>query len=137
MRKQRAEFEQYFADYRMYLRDEIHRFCDCLAVYRQIEERKADQVDVLNLAPAFFRMVQDSLFTTIVFWADKLFDERGERGLFNFLTFIEYNRQWLTTLELQRRRAYPDGHWMLQGRAPITAESIEQDRQKIRSLPRP
>lgn len=67
-------------------------------------------------------------------WADKLFDERGERGLFGFLTFIERNRKWLSIGELQRRRCYPDDHWMLQGRIPITYESIEADRAKIRSL---
>lgn len=67
-------------------------------------------------------------------WADKLFDERGERGLFNFLTVVEYNRDWLTTDELKRRRGYPDGHWMLKDRIPITSESIEADRLQIRSL---
>ncbi|MGZ8227459.1 MAG: AbiU2 domain-containing protein [Methylococcaceae bacterium] len=59
----------------------------------------------------------------------------GERGLFNFLTFIEHNRKWLATAELQRRRSYPDDHWMLKGRIPITMDSIEQDREKIRHLP--
>lgn len=131
---QRDEFEQHFADYRKYLRDEIQRFRDSVAVYRQIQERKADHLEAINLAPAFFGVVEGALFTTIVLWADKLFDEKGERGLFNFLTFVEYNRKWLSTQELQRRRNYPDEHWMLQGRTPITAESIEQDREKIRSL---
>lgn len=130
----REEFELHFADYRKYLRDEIHRFRDSVAVYRQIQERKTDNLATINLAPAFFGVVEGALFTTIVLWADKLFDEKGERGLFNFLTFVEYNRKWLSTQELKRRRNYPDEHWMLQGRAPITAESIEQDREKIRSL---
>lgn len=72
--------------------------------------------------------------STIVLWADKLFDEKGERGLFNFLSFIEYNRRWMSIEELKRRRNYPDDHWMLKDRVPITAESIEADRTKIRSL---
>lgn len=134
MKMDREAFEKHFTDYRKYLRDEIHRFRDSVAVYRQIEERKVDQLEIINLAPAFFGVVQSALFTTIVLWADKLFDEKGERGFFNFLTFIEYNRKWLTTAELQRRRSYPDDHWMLKDRIPITLESINEDRQKIRNL---
>lgn len=134
MKMKREDFERKFIDYRKYLSDEIHRFRDAASVYRQINERTNDYLDEINLAPAFFRVVEDALFTTIVLWADKLFDEKGERGLFNFLNFVDYNRQWLTTPELQRRRGYPDGHWMLQGRVPITADSIEADREKIRHL---
>lgn len=134
MQMQRDEFEDHFRKYRKYLSAEIHRFYDSASVYRQISERTNDHLRELNLAPAFFHTVEDSLFTTIVLWADKLFNEKGERGLFNFLTFIEYNRQWMNTAELQRRRSYPDDHWMLKGRVPITPKSIEEDREKIRSL---
>jgi len=134
MKMQRDAFDEYFRQYRTHLRSEIHRFCDCASVYRQISERTKDYLPELNLAPAFFSTAEDALFTMIVLWADKLFDEKGERGLFSFLTFIEYNRKWMTPEELQRRRSYPDDHWMLQNRIPITAESIEEDRRKIRSL---
>lgn len=130
----RDEFDKYFPEYRKYLREEIHRFRDHVAVYRHIQNQKDKRLDIVNLAPAFFGMVESALFTSIVLWADKLFDEKGECGLFNFLTFIEYNRKWLVTSELQRRRSYPDDHWMLKNRTPITLESIEEDRQKIRSL---
>lgn len=46
----REEFEQHFFDYRKYLREEIHRFRDCVAVYRQIQECKEDIV--CDLRPA-------------------------------------------------------------------------------------
>lgn len=131
---QREEFEQHFTDYRKYLRDEIHRFIDSVAVYRQIQECKLDRLDEINLAPAFFKVVEDALFTKIILWADKLFDEEGDRGFFNFLTFVEYNRKWLAVVELKRRRSYPDGHWMLEDRVPITFESIQADRALIREL---
>jgi hypothetical protein len=134
MKLERGEFERKFVDYRRFLANEIHRFRDSVSVYRQINERTADHLSELNLAPAFFHITEDALFTTIVLWGDKLLDEKGERGLFNFLTFVEYNRDWLVIGELQRRRSYPDDHWMLQGRIPITAESIEEDREKIRAL---
>ncbi|MBL8523442.1 MAG: hypothetical protein JNN20_07130 [Betaproteobacteria bacterium] len=134
MKLSREQFEKHFGDYREHLRSEVHRFRDSVDVYRQIQERKVDQLDVINIAPAFFGVVESSLFTTIVLWADKLFDEKGERGLFNFLSFIEYNREWLRIGELKRRRSYPDDHWMLKGRTPITLESINRDREKIREL---
>ena len=134
MQLQRDEFEDQFRKYRKYLSMEIHRFWDGASVYRQISERTQDHLAELNLAPAFFRTVEDSLFTTVVLWADKLFDEKGERGLFNFLTLIDYNRRWMDISELKRRRSYPDDHWMLNGRTPITAKTIEADREKIRSL---
>ncbi len=72
------EFEQHFSDYRKYLREEIHRFRDCVAVYRQIQELKLDMLEVINQAPAFFGVVEGALFTSIVLWGDKLFDEKGE-----------------------------------------------------------
>jgi HEPN superfamily AbiU2-like protein len=134
MKLQREECEQQFEKYRESLRLEIHPFRDSASVFRQISERTAHYLSEINLAPGFFHDVEDSLFTTIVLWADKLFNERGERGLFNFLTFVEYNCAWLTTDELKRRRGYPDGHWMLKDRIPIISRSIEADRLQIRSL---
>jgi len=134
MKLPRAEFEQTFDKYRDHLRREIHCFCDCAAVLRQINDHTHDHLAEINLAPGFFHTVEDALFTTVVLWADKLFDEHGERGFFNFLMFVEYNREWLTTEELKRRKGYPEGHWMLKDRTPITAGSIEADRNRIRSL---
>ena len=128
------EFEKHFIAYRKHLRDEVHCFIDSVSVYRQIQERKTDRLAELNLAPGFFRVVEDALFTKIVLWADKLFDEKGQRGFFNFLNFVENNRKWLAISELKRRREYPNDHWMLEGRKPITSYSIQADRDRIKSL---
>ena len=87
----------------------------------------------MNIAPAFFQVVTDALLSAIILWGDKLFDERGERGIFNFLTFIEHNRNILTIEQLKRRKNYPDGHWML-NRDPITLETIIEDRERIKGL---
>jgi hypothetical protein len=130
----RDAFEAHFREYREYLQREIGRFRDAASVLRQISERTHDYLSELNIAPAFFRTVEDALFTTVILWADKLFDEKGERGLFDFLMLIEYNRDWMTVAELQRRRKYPDGHWMLKDRVPITFDSIAEDRKRIRAL---
>lgn len=128
------EFEPLFVEYRDNLRKEIHCFRDSASVLRQIADHTHDHLREINLAPGFFNVVEAALFSTVVLWADKLFDERGQRGFFNFLSFVEYNRDWLNVTELQRRKGYPDGHWMLQNRIPITAASIAADRDKIRAL---
>lgn len=134
MKLARSEFERHFVEYRDNLRKEIHCFRDSVSVLRQITDHTHDHLREINLAPGFFHVVEASLFSTVVLWADKLFDEKGQRGFFNFLSFVEYNRDWLTVAELQRRKGYPDGHWMLQNRIPITAASIAADREKIHAL---
>jgi hypothetical protein len=130
-----VEFDEQFPMYREWLRQEIHRFRDAVDVYRCINERTKDHLAELNLAPGFFRTTESALFTLIVMWADKLLDEHAERGLFNFLTFVEYNRKWLSPKQLQRRRGYPDDHWMLEDRKSITLKQINADREAIRALP--
>lgn len=128
------EFERLFVEYRDNLRKEIHCFRDSASVLRQITDHTHDHLREINLAPGFFHVVEASLFSTVILWADKLFDEKGQRGFFNFLSFVEHNRDCLSVEELQRRKGYPDGHWMLQNRIPITAASIAADREKIRAL---
>lgn len=137
MKYPRDKFDSRFREYRDALQREVGRFRDAASVFRQINQRKNDFLRELNIAPAFFNIVEDALFTTIILWIDKLTDEKGQRGLFNFLAFIENNRDWMTVKELQRRRNYPDDHWMLRPEhrgPPITAKSIEVDKEKLRRL---
>jgi hypothetical protein len=63
-----------------------------------------------------------------------MFDEKSERGLTKFLIFCEYNRKIFKLEELQRRKNYPDDHWMLKDRKPITLETINDDRE-LEALP--
>ena len=88
----------------------------------------------MNLAPTFFQTVTDGLFSAIVLWVDKLFDEHADRGLHNFLTFVEYHRDMLSIEALKSRRSYPDGHWMLD-REKIDFKTVDEDRQRLRSFP--
>lgn len=129
------EFDAQFTLYRQWLREEIHRYRDAVAVLRCLHDRTMDHLAEINLAPGFFRTADSALFTLIVLWADKLLDEHADRGMFNFLTFVEYNRKSLSPKQLQRRRQYPDDHWMLEGRKPITLKQINGDRAKINDLP--
>lgn len=130
----KTEREAQFEEYRVYLQQEITRVASYARLYRRLYDRRTDRLAEMNLAPAFFSVVTDALFQAIVLWTDKLFDEKSERGLWNFLTFCENNRKILEVSELKRRNNYQDGHWML-NRKPITFQSIKEDKERIRNLP--
>lgn len=127
------EAEKQFAAYRHHLNSEATRLACYVALYRRLFERRNDRLQEMNLAPAFFSTVTDSLFSVIILWADKLFDEKGQRGIFDFLVFVESNLSMLAIEQLKRRREYPDGHWMLD-RDNITLETVKAERERIRSL---
>jgi len=129
----KSEAEEKFEQYREYLLSEAERLSDYIYVYKHVYERQKDRLEIMNISPAFFQTIIDSLFSVIVIWVDKLFCEKSERGLFNFLKFCEYNRKIFKISELKRRRNYPDGHWML-NREPITYQTIQEDKQKIRDV---
>lgn len=130
----KTEAEQKFEEYREYLHQEATRLASYIALYRRLHELRAERLDEMNIAPAFFQVVVDALFSVIVLWVHKMFDEKSERGLANFLIFCECNREIFELKELQRRKNYPDGHWMLNNRKPVTIETINEDRERIREL---
>jgi len=129
----KTEPEIMFEEYRKYVHEEGGRLACYVRLHRRLHERRADRIEEMNLAPAFFGTVIDSLFSVIVLWADKFFHERSERGLVDFLRFCECNISIFGIKELQRRRHYPNGHWMLD-REPITPQSIQKDRVQISKL---
>lgn len=125
--------EKYFEEYREYLKAEVVRLISYIKLYRRLHERKEDRLTEMNIAPAFFQVTLDSLFTSIILWIDNLLNRKSERGFWNFLAFIENNRKIFEISELQKRRDFPDGHWMLD-RDPLTFNTIEEDRRKIQNL---
>jgi AbiU2 len=124
----------HFEQYREYLHAELQRMVSYAAVYKRIEERKADRLKEMNIAPAFFGVAADALYSGIIIWVDKLLDENGDRGFFNLLSFVENNRDCFSIESLRQRQRYSDGHWMLD-RDEITFASIERDRERLRSAP--
>ena len=130
---QRTEVEVTFETYRHYLHREASVASSYFRLYRRLWERRSDHLDELNVAPAFFSIASDALYSATIIWVDKLLDERGERGMFNFLSFVENNRAMLSISELQCRKNYPDGHWMLK-REPITYDTVASDRTRLREL---
>lgn len=115
------------------MKEEVCLLASFIALYRRLHERRADRFAEMNIAPAFFQVVTVALSSSIILWADKLLNKHSERGILNFLTFIEHNRDIFAIEELKRRKNYPDGHWMLD-REPITFENIKEDRKRIQSL---
>ena len=128
------QIETKFEMYRENLRQESGKLADFIDVYRRLRERKKDFLEEINVAPCFFILVEESFFAAIVLWTDKLFDEKSERGFFNFLKLVEHNREIVSVAELQRRRSYPDDHWMLENRHDISFKDIKADRDRIRGL---
>jgi HEPN superfamily AbiU2-like protein len=127
--------EETFEAYRQHLHYEMVCLASYLRLYRHLYERRRDRLEEMNLAPAFFGVVLDALLTAIILGVDKLFDKKGKRGLWNFLTFCENNRKIFAIQELQRRKNYPEGHWMLKERRPVTFERIQEDKRRIEELP--
>lgn len=127
----KSEAEKHFEEYREFLVEELGRLASYVRLYRRLHERRANRLNEMNIAPAFFLTTIDALFSAIVLWVDKLFGERSERGLVNLLNFIEQHRDVFHIKELQRRKNYPNNHWMLKNRAPVTIESIQADRKRI------
>ncbi len=129
------ESERHFERYRKYLTNEAQRLTGYIAVYRTLQERKGDRLEEMNTAPAFFTTVIDALFSAIILWTDKMFDEKSERGLTNLLKFCEQHRRIFTVKELQRRRGYADDHWMICDRADVSYQAIQDHHQRIAGRP--
>ena len=102
-----------------------------IRVYRLLHERRVDRLDELNIAPGFFMTVANALFSAIVLWIDKLFSGDSQRGLHNFLNFVEHHRPMFSVEALKRRRGLPDEHWLLESAQDIQYETVEADRSAI------
>ena len=101
--------EEYFETYRDSLQRELVRLASYVRLFRRLHERKADRLREMNLAPAFFSITIDAVYSAIVLWVDKLFGSRSERGLVNFLNFIEQNRGIFDIKELSGTVITPMG----------------------------
>jgi|GEM_PF-1097728 len=130
----KTDAELKFEEYREYLRQEAIRLASYILLYRRLHELRSERLSEMIIAPAFFEVVIDALFSVIVIWVDKMFSEKSERGVWNFLTFCEHNRNILEIKELKHRRNYADGHRMLRNHEPITHQTIQDDKKRISKL---
>jgi hypothetical protein len=128
--EEKSADEKMFEQYRETLKGEAARLACFVRVYRLLQERRGDRLAELNIAPCFFQTVEDALFSAIVLWIDKLFAEGAERGLHNFLKFVENHQPLFSTEAFKRRRALRDGDWRLE-RAPVDFAMVAADRETI------
>lgn len=80
-----------FQKYRKFLIEEAQTLTIFINLYKHLYEKRQDRLDELNKAPAFFRTVNQSLLACIINWTSNLFGKKSQRGLINFLVFVENN----------------------------------------------
>ena len=132
-----CEAEKQFEKYRDNLRREVGLLADYVDLFHRLHQGRKKYPFEINSAPAFFSLVAMSVFTAIILWTDKLLDEKGQRGIFDFLKFIETNTHVLSIERLKCRRKFPDNHWVLKGRrkeGEITARRVAKDRECLKNL---
>ncbi len=86
MRMEKAEKK--FEEYREHLKSEAGRWVRYIKLYHRLNERREDRLAEMNIAPCFFQVTIDALFSVIILWVDKLFGYNAKRGFVNFLSFI-------------------------------------------------
>ncbi|MCF7873551.1 MAG: hypothetical protein K9M00_01810 [Candidatus Omnitrophica bacterium] len=132
MKKTRQE--QKFEKYREYLNSETQLLWQYISLYKHLHKKVQDRLDEINIAPAFFSTVQSALFTCIVLWIHNLFSEESQRGLHDFLNFIESNLSTFKLSELKRRREFSDNHWFLKKITELTKSDISGHRAMLKSI---
>jgi len=68
----KTDAEHYFEEYRKYLLEELGRLATYVRLYRRLHERRADRLNVMNVAPAFFVTTIDALLSAMVLWTNYL-----------------------------------------------------------------
>ncbi len=129
--------ETEFRELRAAFRREVQALVMVLNTYRYLHERRADFLDELNVAPAFFQTVFVALRTTWVVRSYSLLAERSKKALTigTFLTFVRENLDLFSTKAFLRRRVLPFGGGQAEEHDTPTKESIDLDIQRVNQLP--
>jgi len=122
--------EDKFRLYRESLKQELIYLASFVLTYKSLYKRHEDRLEEMNMFQAFFQVSLHSLFSCIVLWVHKLYDENSERGIYNFLSFVENNLKIFHIKELQRTLELPDDDPLLK-RDPVSFKMIKSDRNKI------
>jgi hypothetical protein len=129
--------DQYFQSYRTHLTEEIIKLTSFISLYQNIDSKMKSHLRELNVAPAFFGLVQESLYSSIIIWIYKLFDPGGERGFVNFLRWVQSNIGLFSKDSFCKRKNYKDDHWIFTRLdwKPITKDDVTEDLQRIERIP--
>lgn len=100
-----------FEIYRKNLVKEIITLFSYISIYKSLAEARENRLEEINFAPAFFGSVTQSLYTSIILWISKLFDKNSERGIYNFLLFVEGNLSLFSKKHYKQYKSISDDDW--------------------------
>ena len=72
-----VQFEKYLES----LFTEIRAVYSKYELYLHLQNKRIDRIEEINIAPAFFQLVFDSLFTSIIVTLGKIYDNYRKRDL--------------------------------------------------------
>ena len=100
-----------FELYRKNLIKEVINLFSYISIYKSLAEARENRLEEINFAPAFFGIVTQSLYTSIILWIYKLFDKNSERGIYNFLLFVEDNLSLFSKKHYKQHKSISDNDW--------------------------
>ncbi len=133
--------EEEFSRYHAKLRSELNIVNWHFTILKYIREIKNKYLKELNQAPAFFSLTINAHLYSALTRLNRFFDKR-ERvkhlHMNGFLDFVEENSENIFSSQAFKKRLRREGRYdelAAQFKSQITAEKVEQDRQKLRDLP--
>lgn len=128
--------EARFLDYLQAFRREGQRLVMLMAVYRFLHEQRHDNLDALNVAPAFFQTVLIALREAIILTAHKMVvGGRGDEvSLGTFLNFVSANLGLFSTEAFRTRRKLKENAWQIRRHQAPTPEAVRGDRRRLTRL---
>lgn len=126
--------EKQFEDFRTALCRECIRLVSAIALFKHLHERKADRLDEMNIAPAFFGRILEALLTEIIIWTYKLLDRREKLSFPKYLAFVEKNMDLFSIKGGAGEVGEAGGGGGQEARCQATREILKKDRLRIKEL---
>jgi hypothetical protein len=128
-------FDEIFIQYREALLRECHFLVNAINLYRIINERKEDRLQEMNIAPAFFVMVERCVLGTVVTSTNKLFGKKEECGFFDLLSMIEKNIDHFSIDKLITRSGSKNGNeFWIEPLNSLSIKDIDDSKKQISKL---
>jgi len=135
-----AEQELQFIKYHDKLRSELSNISEHFEISDNLAKLGSDYVPEINIAPTFFMLTLDAhRFATLMGINRMLDTDPHHLSLYKFLRFIKDNLSLFSDDNFQARLKQMGrlDDLALRSRSPITAETIDDDIQKLHNLPIP
>ncbi|MGA9049366.1 MAG: hypothetical protein WB588_10270 [Dehalococcoidia bacterium] len=135
-----SEQESQFIKYHDKLRSELNNISEHFEISENLAKHGSNYVPEINIAPTFFMLTLDAhRFATLMGINRMLDTDPHHLSLYKFLRFIRDNLSLFSDDSFQARlqRMGRLDELALRSRSPITAETIDNDIQKLHDLPIP